>query len=412
MRYLSLFAGIGGLEHPDTPPILACELDTACREVLGNRYPDTPIHDDIVTLEDPPKADFILGGWPCQDLSVAGKLRGIEASRSGLFFQMVEVAISAEAHTLIGENVPNLLRINGGNDFRIVLTTLTEKGFPFIGWRTLNARQFGLPQQRRRVLVVASKDETRASTFVNVPVPITQNEREDARLNDEDDAFGLYWTAGARSMCWSKGFVPALKVGASDGKGRSALAVFYKGQLRKLSPEECLLLQGFRTDDFGEISRTDAIRMAGNAVSKPVGHFAVEAACRNPFAIRNRHLGRSQIESSKFDEEGLCANGLVASWPAKKTPLCSNLVKFLDTSNRDSLSAQACAGLLVRCMRSRQPIDLRLFDVLFANSKDRTGPLRGSRTNSFEVLDRMEPMEYRSWLERHGTSHNQLTFQW
>ena len=85
-----------------------------------------------------------MGGWPCQDISLAGTLGGHARWRSGLFFDMLRTAIAADAYTLIGENVPNLLTINNGNDFQVVLETLSEAGYPYICWRILNARQFGL----------------------------------------------------------------------------------------------------------------------------------------------------------------------------------------------------------------------------------------------------------------------------
>ena len=144
-KYLSFFSGIGGLEHPDYPPVLFCEKDGLCQRVLQFAHPEVPIVGDICLLQTPPSADYVVGGWPCQDISQAGQLAGIRGEKSGLFFEMLRAAIAAGAHTLIGENVPNLLSINNGNDFQLVLDTLTEAGYSHISWRILNARQFGLP---------------------------------------------------------------------------------------------------------------------------------------------------------------------------------------------------------------------------------------------------------------------------
>lgn len=123
IRYLSLFSGIGGLEHKCIPPVLYCELDPSCQTVLHNRHPNTEIVGDIKTLTSPPEAEYVVGGWPCQDLSSAGVLGGIKGDRSGLFFDMVRVAKDSGAHTIVGENVPNLLSINSGKDFQVVIDT-------------------------------------------------------------------------------------------------------------------------------------------------------------------------------------------------------------------------------------------------------------------------------------------------
>ena len=164
-RYVSVFSGIGGLEHPTIAPLLFCEQDSACNTVLRRRYEGIEVFGNIRDMNDPPAADIVAGGWPCQDLSSAGTLGGINARRSGLFFEMLRVAKASGASTLIGENVPNLLTINQGLDFQIVLDTLASEGFPFVAWRVLNARTFGLPQARRRLFIVASTERDRAASL-------------------------------------------------------------------------------------------------------------------------------------------------------------------------------------------------------------------------------------------------------
>ena len=75
MKYISLFSGIGGLESSQKPPVLCCESDGDARWVLGRKFPNSELHDDVVSLV-PPPADVVAGGWPCQDLSIAGQQRG------------------------------------------------------------------------------------------------------------------------------------------------------------------------------------------------------------------------------------------------------------------------------------------------------------------------------------------------
>ena len=83
MRSVSLFSGVGGLEATDHAELF-CELDSDCRVVLGRRFSGARLHDDVNTLPPVPGLDVVFGGWPCQDISVAGLKRGLAGARSGL----------------------------------------------------------------------------------------------------------------------------------------------------------------------------------------------------------------------------------------------------------------------------------------------------------------------------------------
>ena len=149
MTHASLFTGIGGFdlgfELAGHESILQCENDKACREVLEYHWPEVKRHDDIRTLDgrDIAGVGIISGGFPCQDLSVAGKREGLSGSRSGLFFEMVRVVDEAEPEYLVWENVPGLLSSGGGRDFRTVIAALTEIGY-FGVWRVLDSQFFGV----------------------------------------------------------------------------------------------------------------------------------------------------------------------------------------------------------------------------------------------------------------------------
>src|SRR5437879_1759336 len=95
--YLSLFSGAGGFEHPHIVPLVVCENDPACARVLRRRIPGAPLQADVRHLA-APRAEFVVGGWPCQDISSAGSMLGLDGERSGLFFDMLRVARRAKAH--------------------------------------------------------------------------------------------------------------------------------------------------------------------------------------------------------------------------------------------------------------------------------------------------------------------------
>lgn len=415
-RYLSLFSGIGGLEHPEAAPVLVCEADQHCRTSLARQYPHAEVWADVRTLV-PPAADMVVGGWPCQDLSSAGKLGGLSGSRSGLFFEMLRVARESGAHTIVGENVPNLLTIGQGSEFAEVLRSLGDAGFPNIAWRVLNARAFGLPQERRRLFIVASKSPARAEAL-HAEIPQLSLDEPPRPLDIEAPpsryAAGFYWTGGRRSVCFSPGYVPALKIGATDEKGRSPVAVYLNGRVRKLTARENLELQGFSHIDLSDMTPSAILRMAGNAVPAPVGQFVVQsvADCAPPSGVRTAF--------GAIGQAGVIEDGLPWVIEHDDPPLASNLVDFLDPDDDNSLTAQAAAGLLVRSIRSGLPLPRELFDTLLELSHDRTGRLHPSRGNSFEALDSMGDeltaysgklnsiWEYRDKLQMHNGPSRKL----
>jgi DNA (cytosine-5)-methyltransferase 1 len=176
LQLVSLFAGVGGFdiaaEHTGIDPVVACEIDPQARGVLQHRFPNTTLINDVkevtgerlTALGLDPKRTIITGGFPCQDLSIAGKQAGLEGGeRSSLFFEIVRILQEFNPHWFILENVPGLLSSKGGRDMGIVIGSLAELGYSF-SWRILDAQNFGVPQRRRRVFIVGhfGADETRA----------------------------------------------------------------------------------------------------------------------------------------------------------------------------------------------------------------------------------------------------------
>ena len=167
MRFVSLFAGVGGfdlgLESTGHTCVGQVEIDKNARKILERHWPNVPKHDDVTTAKEwaneiglRGNVDLVVGGFPCQDLSVAGKRAGLAGKRSGLFFDALAFAKSVEAKTIILENVPGLLSSNQGRDFGQLLTELADAGYSNIEWRVLNSQFFGVAQRRRRVFIVAS----------------------------------------------------------------------------------------------------------------------------------------------------------------------------------------------------------------------------------------------------------------
>jgi DNA-cytosine methyltransferase len=162
---VSLFAGIGGfdlaLERNGVKVVASVEIDKHAQGVLRRHFPNSQIFGDITEVSGEqlisagftPQNGIIVGGFPCQDLSVAGKRAGLAGARSGLFWEICRLLDETKARYFILENVPGLLTSSGGRDMGVVIGALAERGYS-IAWRVLDAQYFGVPQRRRRIFIV------------------------------------------------------------------------------------------------------------------------------------------------------------------------------------------------------------------------------------------------------------------
>lgn len=179
MRFCDFFAGIGGfrigLEQAGHEAVWACEINRYCRQIYAQHF-EEPKGRDIADVkpEEIPEAELWTGGFPCQDLSVAGKGEGIEGKKSGVYWAWHRLIEECRPPWLLIENVPGLLSGHGGRDFQLLLSSLTESEIPMPGfgkwpyaglirgpemevsWRVLDAQHFGLAQRRERVFIIRS----------------------------------------------------------------------------------------------------------------------------------------------------------------------------------------------------------------------------------------------------------------
>ena len=165
---VSLFAGVGGfdlaMQRQGVKVVASVEIDKKCNEVLAQHFPNAKQFTDVTEVKGEdlinagftPSKGIITGGFPCQDLSVAGKRAGLAGARSGLFWEIARLVEETQSEYFIIENVPGLLSSNNGADFGVVIGTMADLGYS-LGWRVLDAQHFGVPQRRRRVFIVGRR---------------------------------------------------------------------------------------------------------------------------------------------------------------------------------------------------------------------------------------------------------------
>ena len=165
IKYGSLFTGAEGFDLGFNNAGMKCEwqveIDKFCQAVLKYNSPNTEKFTDVrkVGKENLRPVDLVCGGFPCQDLSVAGKRNGLDGERSGLWFEFARIIAELKPAWVVIENVPGLLSSNKGEDFAVILRWLGECGH-YASWRILDSQYWGIAQRRRRLFIVGSLGNT------------------------------------------------------------------------------------------------------------------------------------------------------------------------------------------------------------------------------------------------------------
>ncbi len=186
MKFGSLFSGIGGFdlgfENSLLEGVWQVERDKDCNRVLSRHWPNVQRFDDVTTVGKLEPVELICGGFPCQDLSVAGKRAGLAGERSGLWFEFLRIVESNLPRFVVIENVPGLLSSDEGRDFAAILRGMVNVGY-CLAWRVFDAQYFGVAQRRRRVFIVGSLGSGSCAEilFESESVPWNPPTRREAR---------------------------------------------------------------------------------------------------------------------------------------------------------------------------------------------------------------------------------------
>jgi len=285
LKTAGLFAGIGGLERgfelAGFETAMVAEIDRHCQDVLRTRFPGADVAGDVEDVSRLPECDAILSGFPCQPYSPVGLTTGHGVGQWHIdqIFRLLDSRRRKPAHIVL-ENVPFLVHLAQGRTLRHVLDGLEERGYLW-AYRMIDTSAFGLPQRRRRWILVASRTGDPASMLLAQDVVPTPPQRVTAN--------GFYWTEGNRGIGWADNAVPPLKCGSNWGiASPPAIWARSSGTIwvpRIVGAEK---LQGFdpgwtevESTEFGRGSRA-RWRMVGNAVSVPLAQWVAERILADP----------------------------------------------------------------------------------------------------------------------------------
>lgn len=230
-KVLDLFSGIGGFSlglestgHFET--IAFCEFDKHARQVLTKHWPEIKIYEDVGTLNAKKyrgSVDVVCGGFPCQDLSVAGKKEGFEGDRSSLYTEMLRIVSECLPRYAIFENVTGLLTGESGRWFAKFLYDLAQVGYD-AEWHCISASELGAPHHRDRVWVIAYPKREGSQRCVFEGFNLQRKSKQAyAKFGDRVVSVGYEWQTDGLSLLLGDGIPTRLARRAVKQYGNTLL---------------------------------------------------------------------------------------------------------------------------------------------------------------------------------------------
>lgn len=353
LRVVGLFAGIGGIElglhDAGHSTEMLCEIEPTARAVLHARFPGVPVVGDIRELDRLPSSDLVCAGFPCQDLSQAGRTAGISGRNSGLVTEVFRLLATSDPEWVCFENVPFMLRLERGRAMRYLTEELSGRGYTW-AYRVVDSRSFGLPQRRKRVVLLASRSAD--------PRPVLFADEGDRRepVDPNEVACGFYWTEGVRGLGWAVDSVPTLKGGSTIGiPSPPAIRLPEGAGIVVPDLRDTERLQGFPADwtlPAWEVSARKGTRwkLVGNAVSVPLARWLGERLAQpRPWESLDPAPVRGVWPDAAWGRSGEAFAVPRSHWPVDESR--RSLLEFLQF-DVSPLSERATAGFLERTQRS------------------------------------------------------------
>ena len=369
MKVAGLFAGVGGIElglsREGFEAALLCEFDTAAQAVLRTHFEAAEIASDVRELPKLPKGtELVTAGFPCQDLSQAGKTRGIEGERSGLVAEVFRLLRKSDVPNVLIENVSFMLQLEQGRAMKLVIDELTRLKYRW-AYRVVDSQAFGLPQRRQRVFIFASRERD------PIDVLFAEDAGNQAKEVRTGEACGFYWTEGERGLGWAVDAVPTLKGGSTVGIPSPPAIWLPSGEIVTPDIRDVERMQGFPIDwtrPAASVTReTIRWKQAGNAVSVPVAQW-IGRRINRPGTSRASEVGTIKPDrrwpSAGALIEGAAVELQASMWPVayKRAPLAD----FLRFPTKP-LSAKASLGFLTRLHRGQLRLPAGFLDAIEAH---------------------------------------------
>lgn len=288
-KFIDLFAGVGGIRIPfeelGGKCVFSSEWDKFAQITYEANYGEVP-HGDITKIneKDIPKHDLLVGGFPCQAFSQAGLKKGFKDTRGTMFFEIARILDYHKPKALLLENVKGLRGHDKGKTFKVIISILNELGYQTLESTVLNAKDFGLPQNRERIFIVGYRKHVNFQ-FPQAPMTNTRlGDILDKKVPEKYTISDRMWkSAKVRKEAYrKKGYGFGFSLFNEDSKYTSTISARYykdgaeiwidqgKKNPRKLTPNEARKLQGFPDNFKIPVSDGQAYKQFGNAVPVPV----------------------------------------------------------------------------------------------------------------------------------------------
>lgn len=160
ITFIDLFCGIGGIrlgmENAGFSCIMSSDINAECRRTYNENFGELP-QGDIALIDEKniPNHDILCAGFPCQPFSISGKQKGFNDTRGTLFFEICRIINGKKPSVVFLENVKHLVHHDHGKTLEVILLKLKELGYN-LSWRVLNGADFGVPQNRERIIIIGS----------------------------------------------------------------------------------------------------------------------------------------------------------------------------------------------------------------------------------------------------------------
>lgn len=375
LRLAGLFAGIGGLElgfaSEEDHCELLCEIDNVAATVLKARFPEAKVVDDVRDLTELPKGiDTVTAGFPCQDLSQAGRTNGINGEKSGIVAELFRLLRQERIECVVIENVPFMLQLDKGAAMEYLVHKLEELGYEW-AYRVVDSRAFGVPQRRQRVFLVGSRAVHPAKLLFG----------EDKGTPEEKSCTGVgcgfYWTEGTRGLGWAVDSIPTLKGGSGLGIPSPPAIWLPDGRIVTPDIRDAERLQGFPADWTSPAERTDRKsfrwRLVGNAVTVPAAKWVAQSLLAEPGTIPENVVEMevaTRWPAAAFGLGGKKFQVNVSKWPLREPR--PGIAAFLRYEPK-LLSAKATSGFMRRLFQSKLRYPIEFAEALRAHHRKMAG---------------------------------------